>query len=113
VWDKFGLSELSAFAPGWVEYAALSTGQRGRVALAAALADPKPFLVFDEWTANQDKRFRQVFYAELLPRLRARRIGVLVISHDDEAREIADRVVQADRTGWTTLRSATRSRHAA
>ncbi|RQP22228.1 ATP-binding cassette domain-containing protein [Piscinibacter terrae] len=113
VWDKFGLSELSAFEPGWVEYAALSTGQRGRVALAATLADPKPFLVFDEWTANQDKRFRQIFYAELLPRLRARGIGVLVISHDDEAREVADRVVQADRAGWTTLRTATRSRHAA
>jgi ABC-type siderophore export system fused ATPase/permease subunit len=106
VWEQFGLAELSPFEPGWTDHGSLSTGQRGRVALAAALAHQKPFLIFDEWTANQDKRFRHIFYAEVLPQLRARQVGVLVISHDDEAREVADRIVHLERTGWTVQRRA-------
>lgn len=106
VWEQFGLAELSPFKPGWTDHGSLSTGQRGRVALAAALAHQKPFLIFDEWAANQDERFRHIFYAEVLPHLRARQVGVLVISHDDEAREVADRIVHLERTGWTVQRRA-------
>lgn len=51
-------------------------------------------MVFDEWAADQDPTFRQLFYTELLPELRAQGHTLVVISHDDRYFHLADRVVQ-------------------
>lgn len=72
----------------------LSTGQRKRLALVAAYLEDRPFYLFDEWAADQDPAFKAVFYNDLLPELRARGKGVIVISHDDAYFGVADRVVK-------------------
>lgn len=75
---------------------ALSQGQRKRLALAVAYLEDRPFLLFDEWAADQDPLFKEVFYRELLPELRARGKAVLVISHDDRYFHLADRLIRME-----------------
>jgi putative ATP-binding cassette transporter len=75
---------------------ALSQGQRKRLALVVAYMEDRPFVVFDEWAADQDPVFKEVFYRELLPELRATGKSVLVISHDDRYFHLADRLVRME-----------------
>ena len=72
----------------------LSSGQRKRLALMAAWLEGRPILVFDEWAADQDPAFRQIFYTELLPDLRRLGKTIVVISHDDRYFGSADRLVR-------------------
>jgi putative pyoverdin transport system ATP-binding/permease protein len=74
----------------------LSQGQRKRLALVAALLDDRPFYVFDEWAADQDPQYKEVFYGELLPGLRRRGKGVIVVTHDDRYFHLGDRVLKLD-----------------
>jgi len=74
----------------------LSQGQRKRLALAVAYLEDRPFLVFDEWAADQDPVFKEVFYRELLPELRAQGKAILVISHDDRYFHLADRLLRLE-----------------
>lgn len=75
---------------------ALSQGQRKRLALVVAYLEDRPFLVFDEWAADQDPVFKEVFYRELLPELKGLGKCVLVISHDDRYFHLADRLVRME-----------------
>ncbi|WP_151633996.1 cyclic peptide export ABC transporter [Noviherbaspirillum aerium] len=75
---------------------ALSQGQRKRLALVVAYLEDRPFLLFDEWAADQDPLFKEVFYRELLPELKARGKAVLVISHDDRYFHLADRLMRME-----------------
>ena len=50
----------------------------------------------DEWAADQDPRFKDVFYTRLLPELKGRGKAVVVISHDEQYFHLADRVVKLD-----------------
>ncbi len=75
---------------------ALSQGQRKRLALVEAYLDERPFLVFDEWAADQDPAFKDVFYREVLPELRRLGKGVLVITHDDRYFPLADRLLRME-----------------
>lgn len=74
----------------------LSQGQRKRLALVVAYLENRPFLVFDEWAADQDPVFKEIFYHELLPELRAMGKTVLVISHDDRYFHLADRLIRME-----------------
>ena len=74
----------------------LSQGQRKRLALLTAYLEDRPIYIFDEWAADQDPVFREIFYYELLPELKARGKTVVVISHDERYYGIADRVVKLD-----------------
>ena len=71
----------------------LSRGQRKRLALLVAYLEDRPFYVFDEWAADQDPHFKDVFYKELLPDFKARGKTVLVITHDDRYYHLADRLL--------------------
>ncbi len=75
---------------------ALSQGQRKRLALVVTYLEDRPFLVFDEWAADQDPVFKEVFYRELLPGLKAAGKTVLVISHDDRYFHLADRLIRME-----------------
>ena len=75
---------------------ALSQGQRKRLALVAAYLENRPFFIFDEWAADQDPVFKEVFYRELLPELRTMGKAVLVISHDDRYFHLADRLIRME-----------------
>ncbi|HEY6324159.1 MAG TPA: ATP-binding cassette domain-containing protein, partial [Thermoanaerobaculia bacterium] len=74
----------------------LSQGQRKRVALLVALLEDAPILVFDEWAADQEPEFRELFYRQLLGELRARGKTAVVITHDDRYYQVADRIVKLD-----------------
>ncbi|HEV8581208.1 MAG TPA: cyclic peptide export ABC transporter [Thermoanaerobaculia bacterium] len=74
----------------------LSQGQRKRLALLTAYLEDRPCYLFDEWAADQDPMFKEIFYLELLPELKARGKTVFVISHDDHYYHVADRVVKLD-----------------
>jgi putative ATP-binding cassette transporter len=71
----------------------LSQGQRKRLALLIAYLEDRPFYVFDEWAADQDPSFKNVFYTQLLPELKARGKAVLAITHDDRYYHLADRML--------------------
>jgi putative pyoverdin transport system ATP-binding/permease protein len=72
----------------------LSAGQRKRLALLVAYLEDRPIVLFDEWAADQDPQFKEVFYKELLPELRRRGKIVVVITHDDRYFAQADRIVK-------------------
>lgn len=74
----------------------LSQGQRKRLALLTAYLEDRAVYVFDEWAADQDPVFKEVFYREILSRLRQRGKAVVVISHDDRYYPLADRIVKLE-----------------
>ena len=74
----------------------LSQGQRKRLALLAAYMEDRPVYLFDEWAADQDPAFKEVFYTRLLPELRSRGKIVIVITHDEHYFHTADRIVKLD-----------------
>jgi putative ATP-binding cassette transporter len=74
----------------------LSQGQRKRLALLTAYLEDRPIYLFDEWAADQDHVFKEIFYTELLPELKARKKTVFVISHDDRYYHVADRIIKLE-----------------
>lgn len=81
---------------GTLSTTALSHGQRKRLALLTAYLEERPFYLFDEWASDQDPQFKEIFYTQLLPELKARGKAVLVITHDDKYFHAADRVIKLD-----------------
>jgi putative ATP-binding cassette transporter len=74
----------------------LSQGQRKRLALLTAYLEGRPIYLFDEWAADQDPVFKEIFYYQLLPELKARGKTIIVISHDDRYYHIGDRIIKMD-----------------
>lgn len=74
----------------------LSLGQRKRLALLVAYLEDRPIYVFDEWAADQDPVFKEVFYRQILAELKQRGKAVLVISHDDRYFQLADRLIKLE-----------------
>ncbi len=72
---------------------ALSDGQKKRLALLVSFLEDRDVYIFDEWAADQDPMFKQVFYYHILPELKARNKVVIVISHDDRFFNLADRLM--------------------
>jgi putative ATP-binding cassette transporter len=81
---------------GVLSTTAVSQGQRKRLALLTAYLEDRPFYLFDEWASDQDPHFKNVFYTQLLPELKARGKAVLVITHDDKYFAVADRIIKLD-----------------
>ncbi|MFI6869770.1 ATP-binding cassette domain-containing protein [Nocardia sp. NPDC050406] len=74
----------------------LSQGQRKRLALLTALLEDRAIYLFDEWAADQEPKFRDVFYREILAKLKERGKTVIVITHDDRYFDLADQLVKLD-----------------
>lgn len=74
----------------------LSQGQKKRLALLTAYLEDRPIYLFDEWAADQDPQFKELFYLKLLQELHSRGKTVIVISHDDHYYGMADRVIKLD-----------------
>lgn len=88
------LARVVTAAKGVFSTTRLSQGQRRRLMLLVALVEDRPVYVFDEWAADQDPRFRKVFYERLIPDLKARGKTVLAITHDEAYWPLADRLVE-------------------
>lgn len=74
----------------------LSQGQRKRLALLVAYLEDRPVYLFDEWAADQDPVFKEVFYDRILADLKMRGKTVIVISHDDRYHHVADRIIKLE-----------------
>ncbi|HVF42744.1 MAG TPA: cyclic peptide export ABC transporter [Pyrinomonadaceae bacterium] len=94
--ERLQLAHKVRVADGALSTTKLSQGQRKRLALLTAYLEDRPVYLFDEWAADQDPLFKEVFYYRLLPELKARGKTVLVISHDDRFYEVGDRVVKLE-----------------
>ncbi|HHZ06905.1 MAG TPA: ABC transporter ATP-binding protein [Clostridiales bacterium] len=82
--DRVGLSERSTHYPG-----ELSGGEQQRVAIARSLANDPDFILADEPTGNLDSQNEKSVF-DLLKQLSTEGKGVLVVSHNDLAKEYAD-----------------------
>ncbi|MDR3635534.1 MAG: cyclic peptide export ABC transporter [Isosphaeraceae bacterium] len=91
---RLGLADRVGVDGGRFSTLDLSQGQRKRIALLTACLEDRPVCIFDEWAAHQDPRFKKFFYHEILPDLKARGKLVLVITHDEDYYDTADRVVR-------------------
>lgn len=67
--ERLGLGHKVSVQNGRLSTTDLSTGQRKRLALLHAYLERRPVIVLDEWAADQDPEFREMFYTELLPEL--------------------------------------------
>lgn len=74
----------------------LSQGQRKRLALVTAYLEDRPIYVFDEWAADQDPQYKEIFYKTLLPDLRTRGKLVIVITHDDRYFHLGHQIIKLD-----------------
>ncbi|HSF42713.1 MAG TPA: cyclic peptide export ABC transporter [Thermoanaerobaculia bacterium] len=74
----------------------LSQGQRKRLALLTAYLEDRPIYLFDEWAADQDPVFKEVFYRHILPILKTRGKTAVVITHDDRYYDTADRLIKLE-----------------
>ena len=94
--DKLQLTGTVAVKDGVLSSTAVSQGQRKRLALLTSYLEDRPIYVFDEWAADQDPVFKEVFYRQLLPELKAKGKTIIAISHDDRYYYIADRIIKLD-----------------
>ncbi|PLZ71070.1 hypothetical protein CBP21_07890, partial [Fischerella thermalis WC246] len=67
-----------------------------RLALLTVYLEDRPIYLFDEWAADQDPAFKEIFYKELLPKLRDTGKTILVITHDDRYFHLADRIIKLE-----------------
>ena len=93
---RLELSHKVEFRDGKLSTLRLSHGQRKRLALLTAYLEDRPIYLFDEWAADQDIHFKDIFYYELLSELKARGKTVIVITHDDRYYHVADRVLKLE-----------------
>ncbi|MGB2873846.1 MAG: ATP-binding cassette domain-containing protein [Gaiellaceae bacterium] len=86
---KVGLEAKAGSRPG-----ALSGGEQQRVALCAALAHRPRLLLADEPTGELDSANARLVYEAIGELAQVEGCTVVIVSHDPESTEIADRVVQ-------------------
>ncbi|MBC7304971.1 MAG: ATP-binding cassette domain-containing protein, partial [Nocardia sp.] len=94
--DELQIAHKVRVQDGRLSTVDLSQGQRKRLALLTALLEDRQIYVFDEWAADQEPRFRDVFYHEILTDLKRRGKTVIVITHDDRYFDCADQLVKLD-----------------
>jgi putative ATP-binding cassette transporter len=90
------LTGKTEFIAGCFTTTKLSDGQRRRLALLVALLEDKDIYIFDEWAADQDPEFKNIFYKKILPAIRQDNKLVIVITHDDRYFGCADRVIHME-----------------
>lgn len=73
----------------------LSGGQRQSIAIARALARPRPILLFDEPTSAMDIQSENALIARLEPEVRGR--TVILVTHRQSMLKLVDRVIILDR----------------
>jgi len=90
------LEEKVEFSNGQFSTLELSTGQRKRLAMIVSLLEDREIYLFDEWAADQDAHFREIFYTEILPNLKEQGKTVLVVTHDDRYWHLSDRIINLE-----------------
>lgn len=93
---QLGLDEKVTIKNGEFSSTNLSAGQKKRLALLVTYLEDRSIYVFDEWAADQDPGFKEVFYYNILPDLKKRNKMVIVITHDDRYFHLADKLVKME-----------------
>lgn len=86
--QRLGLGERLGFYPDQ-----LSGGEKQRVAIARALVNRPTLVLADEPTANLDSSHGRDIARTLRQLANERRCSIVVVSHDERLREIADRTL--------------------
>jgi putative ATP-binding cassette transporter len=94
--DKLKLVGKVSVDQGRLSTLKLSQGQRKRLALLTSYLEDRLIYLFDEWAADQDPVFKDLFYTEILPDLKQSDKTVIVISHDDRYFHLADKLVKLE-----------------
>ncbi|ODB36270.1 hypothetical protein BB427_16160 [Pseudoalteromonas sp. BMB] len=93
---SLGLDKKVAIRNGEFSTTNLSAGQKKRLALLVTYLEDRSIYVFDEWAADQDPEFKDIFYNQILPELKSRNKLVIVITHDDRYFHVADKLVKME-----------------
>ena len=96
---RFGLDKKTKLEGNRFSTTSLSTGQRKRLALNVLMLIGRPYIIFDEFAADQDPEFRRYFYEELLPELKANGKTIIAVTHDDMFFDYCDRLIKLDLGG--------------
>jgi ABC-type lipoprotein export system ATPase subunit len=101
--ERVGLDDRADALPSQ-----LSGGEQQRVALCSALVHKPRLLLADEPTGELDAANARVVYGAIAELARAERCTAVIVSHDPESTEIADRVVHIrdGRVSEETVRGA-------
>lgn len=91
---KFQLNNKVQVKNGVLSTTALSQGQQKRLALLTAYLEDRAIYVFDEWAADQDPIFKNIFYTQILPDLKSKGKLVIAITHDDQYYHLSDRIIK-------------------
>ncbi len=94
--EKLHLSHKVKIVENRFSTVQLSQGQRKRLALLAVYAQDKPVYLFDEWAADQDPLFKEIFYLEMLPALKSAGKTVIAVTHDEKYFYLADRLIKIE-----------------
>ncbi|KZN30561.1 hypothetical protein N480_06270 [Pseudoalteromonas luteoviolacea S2607] len=89
----FGLEGKVEFKNGVFSTLSLSDGQKRRLALIVAYLDDTELYLFDEWAADQDPHYKDVFYKQLLPELKEKGKAIVAITHDDRYYGYSDQLI--------------------
>jgi len=81
----------------FAQAATFSSGERRRAAMLMAYLDKRNIYVFDEFAADQDPECREMFYQEIIPRLKAQGKLIIVITHDSRFFASADEILELER----------------
>ncbi|WP_424962271.1 cyclic peptide export ABC transporter [Ekhidna sp.] len=72
----------------------LSEGQKKRLSLISSILEDKEIYLFDEWAANQDPYFKDIFYNKIIPFLKEKGKTLIVITHDDRYFGLSDHLLK-------------------
>lgn len=110
--EKLQLDHKVSISRGRFSTTNLSQGQRKRLTLLSAYLEDRPIYLFDEWAADQDPTFKDIFYTQFLTELKAKGKTLFVISHDDRYFHLADRIIKLDYGSVTFNRAPTSQAYA-
>lgn len=108
--ERLALSDKVTPSNGRLPSTAYSQGQRKRLALMMAALEERPVLLLDEWAADQDPAYRQLFYLGVLEYLRSTGKTVFAITHDERYFHLADRLLKMDGGQLVELQGPSRAR---
>ena len=91
-----GLSDKVSIVDGEFSTLDLSKGQRKRLAILKSYLEDRPIYFFDECAADLDPDFKNFFYNELLPKMRAEGKILLIITHDERYFDLADKTYKME-----------------
>ncbi len=94
--ERLRLTERIDAKDGKVTSTKLSTGQSKRLALLQSFMLDAHVCIYDEWAADQDPTFKEFFYNTILPELKNQGKIIIVISHDSQYFDTADKLLSLE-----------------